>query len=405
VIKFYLYPLELFPSFWGPEAKCDFSKVKERKHDGFIFALEAMKRHPWRTAHPEESMIAFVPISPDLMARGGCPGLREDAMLEELRNAIHKSSIFPKKRHVFIAHDWKAYSIATKVHASLKPASIWAKMEERQDCMTSIPYSTNYGTYMSMRNPNEWHLPNPAKLGSDRVYSVHMVASQGVRNFKIRPGFEDRVALFTSDGGSMKDSFIVTPYGTHVLRLEKLLEYELRRCKDVTDTDRCVSQDGFPSRIDTQVAQEKSNFTLALRGDSLGSDRWVQGMTAGTALIHVIEDEKAYDWLPFPCTIPWKDILLSIQQDEYRKDPVGSVQKVVSSVSEKRLLQLQKLSFYYSADIDWAAYHSRVLENFLRESYFVPCKLFSAVNNYPSDIPLHQQNWCAPRIPDEYESF
>ena len=82
-IRFYLYPLEMFPSFWGPNSTCDHSKRVTPKHDAYIYAIQAMKRHPWRTSNPDEAMIAVLPLSLDVLVRGGssawegggCPGL------------------------------------------------------------------------------------------------------------------------------------------------------------------------------------------------------------------------------------------------------------------------------------------------------------------------------------------
>ena len=90
----------------------------------------------------------------------------------------------------------------------------------------------------------------------------------------------------------------------------------------------------------------------------------------------VLGDVRAWDWLPFPCAIPWRDFVLSIPRDKFMQDPVDSVKQVISNVSEERLLQLQQLSIYHAADIDWTAHHSRVLENLLREAYYVPCRSF-----------------------------
>ena len=146
-----------------------------------------MKRHPWRTSVPHNAMLAFLPISLDVFARGGCPGLKQETILQELRDVIQNSTIFPNIRHVFIAQDWKTWqnwkrqdktwqdTIVAKILFTLKPAGIVAGMEGRRDCKTSLPYSTNYASFMSMRDPNSWHIPNPAPFGSSRIYSVNMV--------------------------------------------------------------------------------------------------------------------------------------------------------------------------------------------------------------------------------------
>ena len=70
MIPFYLYPLESFPSFWGPQSSCDHSKMLTEKHDGYIYAIQAMKRHPWRTFYPHEAKLAILPLSLDVYSYG-----------------------------------------------------------------------------------------------------------------------------------------------------------------------------------------------------------------------------------------------------------------------------------------------------------------------------------------------
>ena len=393
-IKYYLYPLESFPSFWGPESKCDHSKIYNPKHDGYIHAMQAMKRHPWRTPYPSEAKLAILPISIDVFARGGCPGLKPAAILEEVQSVIRNSTLFPKIRHVFIATDWKQMDgIPGKIFEVLKPAGIKVAMEGRGDCQTSFPYNTNYAEFMSLRSPNGWRMPNPAPFGKNRIYSVNMVGTFVEK----KGGFKERVALFTSNG-SLPKSFIVSNLKLNGKQQIDMMKkgFRLRFCKQRNDTDRCLSQDDFPSREETQSVMEQSNYTLALRGDTPGSDRWSQAMVAGTALIHVISGDWQWNWLPFPCEIPWRDMVLSIPRDKYMKDPIRSIKSLIGSVTEERLLELQHLSMHYAADIDWAAHDSKVLENFLRESYYVPCRAFELSMGVSDSVKLHEQAWCIP---------
>ena len=206
-IKFYLYPLEYFPSFWGTNSTCDHSKVLTPKHDGYIYAINTMKRHPWRTSNPREAMLAFLPISVDVYSRGGCPGLNDNNILKELKQVLANSTIFPMIRHVFIAHDYKSNKLAAKISLLLKPAGIWMAMSNRGDCKSSLPQNTNYASFMSMRDPNSYHMPSPAPFGSDRIYSVNMVGQ-----FDERVEYKERVALFTSKGQQIPHSFITTAY-------------------------------------------------------------------------------------------------------------------------------------------------------------------------------------------------
>ena len=397
-IRFYLYPLELFPSFWGPNSTCDHSKKLTAKHDGYIYAINAMKRHPWRVSNPHDAMLAVLPISVDLYSRGGCPGLEEDAILREVEGVINNSTIFPNIRHVFIGVDFLTKILGKNIMALLEPSGIWVAKEDHGDCKTSLPMNTNYASLMSMRHPNSWHIPSPPVFGSDRTYSVNFVGQ-----FDDRRAYQDRVALFTSPKTQQIPSpFIIAPTQEkeHGSMIEK--GFKMRSCQSHQDTDICISQDKFPSRSETQKALEKSNFTLLLRGDSFGGDRWFQAMTAGTALIQVLDGEKTWDWLPFPCVIPWKDIVLSIPRDKFLKDPNKSVIELISSVTEERLLELQQLSIHYSTDIDWTAYNSRVLENILRESYYIRCRSFDEYICTSKTFRWHEKAMCIANSRFEY---
>ena len=208
-VRFYLYPLELFPSFWGPNSTCDHSKQLTPKHDGYIHAINAMKRHPWRVSNPHDAMLAVLPISVDLYARGGCPGLEEDVILREAEGVINNSTIFPNIRHVFIGVDFwtKKLGIGKNIMALLEPSGIWVAREDHGDCKTSLPQNTNYASFMSMRDPNSWHIPSPPVFGSDRIYSVNFVGQ-----FDERQEYQDRVALFTSPKTQQIPSpFIIAP--------------------------------------------------------------------------------------------------------------------------------------------------------------------------------------------------
>ena len=389
-IQFYLYPLENFPSFWGANSTCDHSKLLTPKYDVYIHAIQAMKRHPWRTSNPHEALLAILPISVDVHARGGCPGLNEDTILKELKQVLENSPIFPTIRHVFIAQDFKSNEFAQKILSLLNPAGIRAYHDKRSDCKTNLPYSTNYASYMSMRDPNSFRMPNPAPFGSSRIYSVNMVGQ-----FDERVAYKERVALFTSKGQHIPHFFIITTYDKEMKYDEMILKgFQLRSCQSHNDTDRCISPDSFPSRMDTQEAMEKSNYTLALRGDYLGSDRWMQAMVAGTALIQVLESEKTWEWFPFPCAIPWKDFVLSIPREKYMQDPIKSLTELMANVPEKKLLELQHLSMHYAADIDWTAHNSRVLENFLLDSYYIQCRAFEQHKCISNSVTIIEKGLC-----------
>ena len=385
MIPFYLYPPSDFPMFWGPNSTCQHEQIANMKHDHAAFAWQAMMQHPWRTSNPLEAELAIVPLSLDLWEEDGCGkmgyGVRKKQMQKvnkNLEKVLKASPIFPSKRHLIIANHWLSARQATSLmKQALHPAGIYAGMEGRGNCKTSLGYTSNYANeFLGLRNPNSALIPNPRRFGMERVHSVHMVAQ-----FDSRPAYNDRVVLFNSTG-YIPAPFIASEHG-------RAGEYNdvLRRCNTAVigynadavmtsrgDFDRCLLDK--IDRTMAQRAQEASNFTLCLRGDTLGSDRWIQGMTAGTALIQVADDvDEALDWLPFPHAVPWKDIVITIPRKDYLKDPAKSIRHVLESTSEERLLELQQLSLYHAADLDWTAHHPRVLENLLHEAVHVSCSV------------------------------
>ena len=127
-------------------------------------------------------------------------------------------------------------------------------------------------------------------------------------------------------------------------------------------------------------------------------------MAAGTALVQVIESERTWDWLPFPCAIPWKEMVLSIPRHKFMQDPMKSVNDLLSSVSEERLLELQHLSLRYAADIDWTAHNSRVLDNFLLESYHIRCRSFEEHSCVSKAVQQHEKAFCIKQSRLDYGS-
>lgn len=372
-LSFFLYPFEAFPSFWGKNSTCDHSHFFTAKHDHADFAWQAMQQHPWRTTDPSAAQLAILPLSLDLWARNGCgKKVRMKTIKKEVRTVLHSSPIFPSVRHLIIANDFMTKIIAEEMMKVLSPTGIWAAKEGRadDDCQFSLGYTSNYAVSMSMRSPNHVEMPDPRRTGAERIYSIHMVGQVDTRG-----GYSDRLVLFKSTG------HIPSPYIVTVHKPGLPVHRKLRQCNknDSNDFDRCLVQQS--NRGWTQNAQERSNFTLCLRGDSLGSDRWINAMAAGTALIQVAEDVKtALDWLPFQNAIPWKDLVITIPTKSFRKDPAAAIRQVLATTSEERLLELQRLSLHYAADLDWSAYHSRTLENLIHEAVSVPCAKFDKKN-------------------------
>lgn len=160
-------------------------------------------------------------------------------------------------------------------------------------------------------------------------------------SFDTLKGYRDRYELFHKElQVEIPNSFIVTPSVHH----------GIRKCKNDMDSDRC-QRTKFSRGISQEVAMN-SNFSLALRGDDEGGDRFQNAFIAGAILVAVIEDfELDVGWLPFPDFIPWKDIVITIPRNKFQANPASEVNKL-REIPEHELQKKRELMKLYAATID-----------------------------------------------------
>ena len=129
------------------------------------------------------------------------------------------------------------------------------------------------------------------------------------------------------------------------------------------------------SREETQRAREQANFSLVLRGDTLGSDRWQNSMAAGAILVAVVNDDSDLKWLPFQHRVPWKEFVVRIRRTRWVQGPVAALDEALHELradpAKMRALQQQMLC--HVPDVDWSAYHSRVAANMLENAASCKC--------------------------------
>lgn len=375
-VPFYIYPFDSFPISWG---KCNTASVIT-KHDHTVHAFSQLVTHPWRVSNPLEAQLAILPINLDHLGAGACDAeVNIDAVKNEVSTAVHQSGIFPNVRHLFIQANWQSGGFLRPVVDALYPAGIVAEFENFSPrCAFSIGYTSQYATTTSVgrMGGNPSHLPNPSLSGVQRKYTFHMVGQVNAKG-----GYSDRLALFRSKG-ELPSPYIVTEYvdifhnpGSKAhLRVSGVRKCNATAAPGDNYFNRCMTPYGDQDRSVTLHAMERANFTLCLRGDTPGSDRWIQAMTAGTALVTVVDDQRSeLKWLPYPHVIPWDDIVITIPRKDYLEDPARELRRVLETTSEERLVELQRLSRHYVADIDWLAYKSRAVDNMLRSAVDVPC--------------------------------
>jgi hypothetical protein len=415
-IPFFVYPVDLFPESYGNCAHT----IASPKHSHDVFAFDAMlKNHPWRVYDQKEAEIAILPVLLDQLSRGRCQtSVTTQVVLQEVQNALNAFDLFPRLRHVILANDFKSarHSSTKRLVRALQPSGIWIAMEGRSDCQTSVGYLSNYALWnatqtnrtgtdpTSLESYRQNHVqtiskPNPTRPASERIYSIHMVGG-----FDSRWAYRDRLLLFQSGGGSTlpANPYIIAKENKQ--HLNSLWWWQRRRpirfCNTTIaqniddnhsphpttnnnyceipggDYDRCIvdAKLSCPDRGVTQRAAEWSNFTLLLRGDTLGGDRLINAMAAGTALIFVVEDDRDLEWMPFPQVVPWNDLILKIYRRDFVQDPARCLRRTVEGTSPRRLQELQDLSRAYVAALDWTATGSRTLENMIYEAATISCK-------------------------------
>lgn len=383
-VRFYIYPTALF-SAWS---SCMHSlKGFSIKHDHFDYAMSAMVRHPWRTHDPSQAVVAFVPVPFDAFSRqpGGTCGGKADAHIANMTAVVQKSGLLSRLRHLVILNDFRSQQFLESVRNVFNGSGIVAHWEQQVtdcsykllpinqscNCQFGLGYSSRTSAWNSLRSP-EYKLgllAAPSRLAVERQYSVHMVGQVDLK-------YSDRLAIMRSTG-SLPGAFVACRY-RHGARLG------LRNCSGPTDRDRCIVPEGVPE-YESLEAMLRSNYTLVLRGDTLGSNRWIDAMAAGTALISVCDSISDLHWLPFASMVPWSDFVIRIPRKLYLEDPVAAIRRVIDEVPPALLQRLQDLSRFYVRAVDWMAYSPTVLEHMMIESASVKCPGLPSTQSYSID--------------------
>ena len=175
-VPFYLYPLDGF-SMW---AMCKHS-VGSPKHDHADFAIEQMLRHP-RAAESRGHHPPRRPVPIDHISRGHCHlngsfAAHAGKVARSVCSHGNGGSLNLRRvRHLIIANDFMSRNAAPTLLRRMGPQTVWAGMEgPSASCRFGLGYTSNYATYMSLRNPGHTAMPMADRPASSRIYSVHMV--------------------------------------------------------------------------------------------------------------------------------------------------------------------------------------------------------------------------------------
>jgi len=377
-VPFYMFDPRLFSGY----VDCNFGEISFYKLNIFPFVVDALSKHKWRTT-AENASVCFIPVAIDYIARGRC-GDKEPAalnqggswkhtnpkrktvvsrltpMVDNMTRAIASSGLCVGKRLLYIAEDWVS-AVAEKMVREKLPNAVMAKMEgPNGDCSFGVGYTTFYTIYSPVWFREKQNYPLLPNVGP-RVekYFIEFTGSVDGRH-----GYKDRAALFKSKG-AIPGAFITTASSPQ--------ESTVRNCSDWrTDHDRCSIM--VPQHT-TQIVREQSTFSLTLRGDTIGSDRWQNAISAGSIPVYVGSEEEL-SWLPFQQQVPWKDIVVVLDRTKFQNDPVAAINGL-RKMPLAELKKRQSLIARHWADVDWSAPESRLVDNILKEAASCQCKHFA----------------------------
>jgi hypothetical protein len=111
---------------------------------------------------------------------------------------------------------------------------------------------------------------------------------------------------------------------------------------------------------------QESRMMISFSGDTPTTDRIFNAFDTLTIVV-VLSDEKQaiIDTLPARDRVPWNDILIEIDTDEFLKGPVKSVEQLVDRMSQAKLKAVQDLMSKYRRDVLWHIEDSQAAAHFI----------------------------------------
>jgi hypothetical protein len=314
---------------------------------------QALLRHPWRTLDASEANLFFVPVY-----WGGCGNLEEN--MKATAEMLQQSSYFQRNKgadHVLSAFAW---SVRPENLGPLQPLTtnmIIGRFELQSSFGNwSREFVLPYGGVASraQHEASPFLLSNEVQLEwKSRKHSLFMMGQADSRHAyrerrialrKLRDAFPDAVLVQTGDMNF-----------THweaqdPLDTPDLLE-ELPMCSDLGTFAGCRrTPASSKDYVDDYIALGRdSKFVLALHGDTPSSSRVYDAFQFGAVPIFVAPGWDSHA-TPFPDEIPWQDLAVFVDQDQFIHDPVRETRSAVARASEEgRRTNIVK----YRPAVDW----------------------------------------------------
>lgn len=374
-INYFVYDPLLFSGFTTCGDK--WSYLHSFKHSHFPLAYAALDVHPWKVLDASNAEVFFVPVPVDALGYGHCSGNATQHILDMI-SVLEQQQFYHKRRHFLVAADFTSFLLVKQIR-ELAPHIVIAKMTfpgiDHTELMPCT-FSPGYLTYYTLVKASIYWANSVENVKSAVVYPTEDAIYRRMETFITFVGqldsrlhYGDRVALMKSNGSFHHPVLITAP--PHVIRKElfNFQEVHIPSCEGNTH-DRCRHR--FKWREILRF-YENSTFSLNLRGDSAGSDRWMNSLIALCIPVAVGDRREVLDWLPFAHAIAWEEIIVRIERNTFRSDPVKALSDHLEKFTEEDVRRLRKQIFSLLPHIDWGIPGSMMATNFLISAKAVKC--------------------------------
>jgi len=380
-VPFFLYSGGDFDVFWNACRKPIFAKGVE------VSFLLHLQNHPWRTHDPEEAAVFVIPGLFSVSLHWSGSESRCTQPLEEmsvtLADAVQKSPWFKRhggrdhlmtigyyKAEQFIksAMEWKGVLNQTTLALHSGDKRFIGVTTSR--CVISVGHhaiSTNSETYVKGVNSGD-------EVVNTRPLPQSLLDIQEKNSFKPQPRsifmlglvsskmfYRNRVTAVRSLGNVGVNSFFAS---------KCVLDYNFTRCDEVKDdlivpVSNCCFKNGLPYASFVKQMM-MSNFSLLIRGGDAGTSRFADALALSIPQL-VLSDDFYSGYVPFPCTVPWREITEQIREKEFKRNPQKATQEALDRATSRResMIRLQQK---YARDVDWTHPHTLAPNNLLVET-------------------------------------
>lgn len=413
VVPFYLIEPESVLMY----RECSHELAYDEKYFNVVFFIDALRLHSQRVFEKEKAELVFVPSLFDLLASRRCYSKYSiQTYVNDTISLIHSLNLYPKKRHVLLIFDWRFKFFYQSQYQMIRkeyPQIVSSNFEEfHKDCEFAVPYGNNYDYsffYDDYPDGNRTKIRRRIHYNrqiDDGKYLIPVLRNDSTSSYESfmkrkifveftgtvdsRHAYRDRYLLFNSSNPFFHKSFVqpvwMTTPSTNNYWLSKRnfsaptvddcqinssIDYYIENMEKYSNTlNRCRKS---LNRLESQLIRENSKFSLCFRGDTLGSDCWINSILAGSIVVAIADSiDEAILWTPLKDIIPWSDLIIVMSREKFYENPIESINKLAEIPRieiEEKLILMKK----HASDLSFISPNSRLVDNLISSASKVSC--------------------------------